>query len=212
MGDLFDFWFEYSSVVPKGYVRFLGKLAELTDAGIPIHLFRGNHDMWAFDYLTKELNIDISRKPLIKTYNGKKFFIHHGDGLGPGDYGYKFIKWVFERKFNQWLFKWIHPDLGIKLALFWSRSSRNLNKKKEKKIEFNKETERLYLFAREKAKEDSSIDYFVFGHRHLPMNIPVSANAKYVNLGDWITNFTYAEFDGTDLTLKSFAKEFKENT
>ena len=125
MGDLFDFWFEYKTVVPRGYTRLFGKLAELTDLGIKIHLFRGNHDMWAFDYLREELQIEIHRDPEIRIISGKTFYLAHGDGLGPGDHGYKMIKSVFQCRFNQWLFRWLHPDIGIRLGLFWSRKSRN---------------------------------------------------------------------------------------
>src|SRR5512138_1772349 len=121
MGDLFDFWFEYRKVVPMGYSRLLGKLAEITDSGIPVHLFRGNHDMWAFGYLARELNLIIHSGPEFTGFGGKKFYLAHGDGLGPGDHGYKFIKKVFAGRFNQWLFGWLHPDLGIPMALFWSR-------------------------------------------------------------------------------------------
>ena len=132
MGDVLDFWFEYKHVVPKGYVRLLGKIAEITDSGIPVHLFRGNHDIWAFDYLEKELGVRLYRKPLVREFDGKKIYLAHGDGLGPGDYGYKFLKKVFEFKPNQFLFRWLHPDIGASMGLFWSQRSKLANDAKER--------------------------------------------------------------------------------
>lgn len=206
MGDVFDFWFEYHTVIPKGFARLFGKLAEITDSGIPVHLFRGNHDIWAFNYLETELNIQLHRTFEIATLGGKKFFLSHGDGLGPGDMGYKFIKWVFERRINQWLFRWLHPDFGSQIALYFSRKSRIANVIKEGRIEKagSFENERLIIFSREMAAKDPSIDYFIFGHRHLPIDVPVSNNAHCIILGDWVTNFTYAVFDGEQLELKHF--------
>lgn len=206
MGDVFDFWFEYKTVVPKGYVRLFGKLVELTDAGIPIYLFRGNHDMWAFDYMEKEVGLELHRAPMIKEINNKRFYIAHGDGLGPGDYGYKFLKKIFEFKFNQWLFRWLHPDLSIKIALFWSRRSRYANISKELDKQFNPDTERLYLFAKNKIYNGEPIDYFIFGHRHIPVDLPIGDKARYVNLGDWIIHFSYAIFDGENLRLEYYKK------
>jgi UDP-2,3-diacylglucosamine hydrolase len=206
MGDIFDFWFEYNTVIPKGFARLFGKLAEITDSGIPVHLFRGNHDLWAFNYLEKELNIQLHRTSEVVLLGGKKFFLSHGDGLGPGDKGYKLIKWVFERRINQWLFRWIHPDFGSRMALYFSRKSRIANVIKEGRIEKTDsfENERLLIFSREKVVEDPTIDFFIFGHRHLPIDIPVSANARCIILGDWVTNFTYAVFDGEELQLMHY--------
>jgi UDP-2,3-diacylglucosamine hydrolase len=209
MGDIFDFWFEYNTVIPKGFARLFGKLAEITDSGIPVHLFRGNHDIWAFNYLEKELNIQLHRTSEVVMLGGRKFFLSHGDGLGPGDKGYKFIKWVFERRINQWLFRWIHPDFGSRMALYFSRKSRIANVIKEGRIEKTGsfENERLIIFSREKAVDDPSIDFFIFGHRHLPLDIRVSENARCIILGDWVTNFTYAVFDGEGLLLKQFIED-----
>ena len=204
MGDIFDFWFEYSTVVPKGFVRLFGKLIELTDAGISVFLYKGNHDMWAFDYFEKELNIKMFRNPEIKVIHGKRFYLAHGDGLGSGDLGYKFIKKVFESRINQALFKWIHPDLSIKMALFWSRKSRYANVSKELDKEFIPQNERLYKYAEEILNKGEKIDYFIFGHRHIPTNLLIGNSSRYVNLGDWIVNFTYAVFDGDILEVKKF--------
>lgn len=206
MGDIFDFWFEYKTVVPKGYLRFLGKIAEICDAGIPVHLFRGNHDIWAFNYFQEELNIQLHRKPVIKIINGKKFYLAHGDGLGPGDKGYKFLKKIFEFKINQWLFKWLHPDIGARMGLYFSKRSRIANLIKEGKKENNikDEDEILFKYSKKILKDDPSIDFFVFGHKHVPRNVQLSKSSKLIILGDWITNFTYAVFDGEKVELKEY--------
>ncbi len=209
MGDLFDFWFEYGTVIPKGYVRLFGKLAEIVDGGIPIHFFRGNHDMWAFDYLEKEIGITLYRKPEIRDFNGKRFFLSHGDGLGPGDTGYKFIKYVFERKINRFLFNWIHPDIGTRMGLYWSRRSRYANEAteaKEKEAALIKEVDksRLAIFCREMLKKNPSINYFVFGHWHISMQHQITPDSYYIHLGDWIKHFSYGVFDGKKFELKKF--------
>ncbi|MFH1118986.1 MAG: UDP-2,3-diacylglucosamine diphosphatase [Bacteroidota bacterium] len=209
MGDVFDFWFEYRTVVPKGFTRLFGKLAEITDRGVPVYLFRGNHDIWAFNYFEQEIGIELHREPVIREWNGKRFFLAHGDGLGPGDNGYKFLKKVFEFKPNQWLFRWLHPDIGTRLALFFSRKSRYANVIRDEKqissegrIDISKE--RLFTFASDYLKTDSSIHYFIFGHRHVPANLPLNEKSRFINLGDWITNFSYALFDGKELHLMTY--------
>jgi len=201
VGDIFDFWFEYKKVVPKGYVRLLGKLAEISDSGVPIHFFTGNHDMWLFDYLEKEINATIHRDPIEITLKGKRFFIGHGDGLGPGDNGYKFIKKVFRSKVCQWLFERIHPNLGISIAEYWSKKSRIANGVKDE--QFYGEKEFLTQFCKEKMKT-TSLDYFVFGHRHLPLEIDLGNNVSYINLGEWVNYNSYAVFDGEKLELKRY--------
>ncbi len=202
LGDLFDFWFEYKTVIPRGYVRLLGKLAELTDAGIKIQLFTGNHDMWMFDYFPKELGIELFRKPVIREINGLKMMIGHGDGMGPGDHGYKFIKKIFADKFCQWLYARFHPNFAIGLGLYFSRRSR-LARGNTDQIYKGDEKERLLIFTKEKIQQEH-IDLFVFGHRHMPLDIKVGEHSRYINLGDWIYNFTYAVLDGSDFELKSF--------
>ncbi|MGC6469725.1 MAG: UDP-2,3-diacylglucosamine diphosphatase [Flavobacteriales bacterium] len=201
VGDIFDFWFEYKKAVPKGYIRLLGKLAELSDSGIPIHFFTGNHDMWVFDYLEKEISLTIYRKPLEITLNNKRFFIGHGDGLGPKDYGYKFIKRIFANKLCQWLFEKVHPNIGITIAEFWSKKSRIANGEKDET--FHGDNEWLTQFCKEKLKT-TTIDFFIFGHRHLPLNIDLNQNSKYINLGEWVNYKSYAVFDGESLELKYF--------
>ena len=204
LGDIFDFWFEYKTVVPRGYTRLLGKLAEITDSGIPIYYFKGNHDMWMFSYFEQELNIKMFRKPQIINIYGKNFFIGHGDGLGPKDYGYKFIKKVFSNKICQWLFARLHPNFSVWLGLYFSRKSRGSRGNED--MHFHGEDspkERLIVYAKEISKKEN-IDYFIFGHRHLPLDIKINGNSRYLNIGDWITNFSYIVFDGEQLELKYY--------
>jgi UDP-2,3-diacylglucosamine hydrolase len=202
VGDMFDFWYEYRKVVPKGYVRLLGKLAELTDAGIPIHFFVGNHDMWMNGYFEKELKIPVYFEPKEFTLMGKEFLIGHGDGLGPGDHGYKFIKKIFRNPICQWLFGILPPSIGVGLADYLSSRSRAQTGSTEETF-LGDEKEWLVLYSKEQLKQ-SHKDFFIFGHRHLPIDYRLSATSRYINLGDWIRYFTYAEFDGKDLRLLSY--------
>ncbi|MBT8253067.1 MAG: UDP-2,3-diacylglucosamine diphosphatase [Bacteroidia bacterium] len=202
LGDLFDFWFEYSHVIPKGFTRTLGKLAELSDSGIGIHYFVGNHDLWMNGYFEEELNIPVHHKPMEFDFNGKSFFIGHGDGLGPGDKGYKRMKKVFTNPIAKWLFRWLHPDLGMRLAQYLSVKNKMISGEEDIKF-LGEDNEWLIQFCKEQLKQ-SHRDYFVFGHRHLPLNIDLEGNAKYINLGDWIHYFTYAVFDGNNLDLLEF--------
>ncbi len=206
MGDLFDFWFEYQTVIPKGYSRLLGTIASITDSGIPVHVFRGNHDIWAFDYLQKELGVQLYREAVVRNFNGKTFFLAHGDGLGPGDTGYKMLKKVFENRFNQWLFNWMHPDIGTRLGLYFSRKSRIANIAREQKNDFKVEIEKemLYRYAQKKLIAQPEINHFVFGHRHVPLQVKLQENSVLTLLGDWVTHFSYAVFDGENLNLYRF--------
>ncbi len=208
MGDVFDFWFEYKYVVPKGYTRLLGKLAEITDSGIPVHLFRGNHDIWAFDYLNEELNINIHRKPVVREFSGKKLFLAHGDGLGPGDKGYKFLKRVFEFKPNQFLFRWLHPDIGSRMGLYFSKKSRLANIAKEGKndFKFNISDEMLYHYAKRKSEQNPDLNYFIFGHRHIPIQVELNANSEMIILGDWLGHFSYGVFENGKMRLEYWKK------
>lgn len=201
MGDVFDFWFEYATVVPRGYIRFLGKLAELADAGVKITFFKGNHDMWMFGYLEKELNARIISDELLLERNGKVFYLHHGDGLGPGDQKYKLLKKIFRSRLCQWLFARLHPNLGIGIAQRWSRHSRVSSGIQE---EFQgAEKEWLVTYANQ-LLEHHTVDYFIFGHRHLPLDLPLVRGSRYVNLGEWIRYNTYAVYDGTELRLETW--------
>jgi len=202
LGDLFDFWFEYKKVVPKGFVRVLGKLAEITDSGIPIYFFVGNHDLWMRDYFEKELNIQIFRDPKEFVFNDKVFLLGHGDGKGPGDKGYKRMKKVFTNPVFNWLFRWFHPELGMRLAQYLSVKNKLISGEEDKKF-LGEENEFLAQYARRKL-ETKHYDYFIFGHRHLPMEIKVGENSIYFNLGDWITHYSYGVFDGETFELKNF--------
>jgi len=199
VGDIFDFWFEYKTVVPKGFVRILGTLAQLADEGIQLHIFTGNHDLWMQDYLSKELNAKLYFEPQAFTIQNKQFLIGHGDGLGPGDKGYKRLKKIFTNPICQWLFRWLHPDAGIQLANYFSRKSRAKTGNADK-IFLGEDKEWLILYTKEKAKT-MSVDYFIFGHRHYAIDLKINDKSRYINLGDWIRLNTYAVFDGTDLQL-----------
>lgn len=201
MGDVFDFWFEYATVVPRGYIRFLGKLAELADAGVRITFFKGNHDMWMFGYLRDELGAEIVSDELEMTRNGKSFYLHHGDGLGPGDRSYKLLKMIFRSRLCQWLFARLHPNLGIGIARLWSGRSRLASGKTEEFLGEDKEW--LVAYAREILREQP-VDYFVFGHRHLPLDIKLPEGSRYINLGEWLHHNTYAVFDGQHLRLETW--------
>ncbi|MDG1063467.1 MAG: UDP-2,3-diacylglucosamine diphosphatase [Flavobacteriaceae bacterium] len=202
LGDLFDFWFEYKTVVPKGFVRVLGKLAEISDSGIPIYFFVGNHDLWMRDYLKTELGITVFHNPQVFVINDCALFIGHGDGKGPHDNGYKRMKKVFTNSFFQWLFRWLHPDIGVRLAQYLSVKNKLISGEEDQEF-LGEENEWLAQYALRKL-EDDHYDYFVFGHRHLPMTIDLNGQSTYINLGDWITHFTYGVLDHGDLSLKTF--------
>lgn len=202
VGDVFDFWFEYRYTVPKGFIRLQGKLAELSDAGLPILFFTGNHDMWMFNYFTEELNVQIFRTLQAFRIGEKEILVGHGDGLGPGDYRYKVIKKVFRSPMAQWMFARLHPNLGMGIARVWSRNSRLSNDKKGED-QFLGEDEWLWTYCRAMEARQHH-DYYVFGHRHLPLDLPVGDSARYINLGEWVNYCTYGQFDGNRLALLTF--------
>lgn len=202
LGDLFDFWFEYKKVVPKGYVRILGKLAELKEKGINIYFFVGNHDLWMDDYFETELGIPVYHEPKIFVFDSMKFFIGHGDGKGPGDMGYKRMKKVFTNPFAKWLFRWLHPDLGVSLAQYLSVKNKLISGAEDVKF-LGPENEWLYQYAKRKHAENPC-DYYIFGHRHLPMQIPLNEKAIYINLGDWVSFFTYGIYENGAFQLHTF--------
>ena len=203
LGDLFDFWFEYRTVVPKGFTRTLGKLAELSDAGITLYYFVGNHDLWMNGYFEEELGIEVFHKPQEFQINNKVFLIGHGDGLGPGDKGFKRMKKVFTNPFAQWVFRWIHPDWGVRIAQYFSVKNKLISGKEDMQF-LGEDKEWLVQYAKRKLL-DKHYDYFVFGHRHLPLNISLAENSVYINLGDWITYYTYANFNGNTLELGTYS-------
>lgn len=202
LGDVFDYWFEYRKVVPRGFVRFIGKLAELSDRGIGIHIFTGNHDVWFFDYFPEEIHATIHREPVVISLGTKKAFLAHGDGLNPGDRGYLFLKSMFNSKFLQWCWARIHPNGSAAFAQWWSRKSR-----------YGKgfvhpykgdDYEEQVIFAKEKLKEDPEIDLFIFGHRHIPYEAIIASGKKVICLGDWIESFTYGVYDGREFRIEKF--------
>lgn len=205
LGDLFDFWFEYKTVVPKGFTRTFGKLAEITDAGIPIYYFVGNHDLWMNGYFEEELNISVFHEPQQVIINGVSFFIGHGDGLGPGDKGYKRMKKLFTNPLAKWLYRWIHPDWGVRVAQYFSVKNKLISGKEDINY-LGDDKEWLVHYAKQRL-EEAHQDYFVFGHRHLPLEIPLNENSTYVNLGDWITYYTYGVFNGKQLSLERYDPE-----
>ncbi|AIM60075.1 UDP-2,3-diacylglucosamine hydrolase [Cellulophaga lytica] len=200
LGDLFDFWFEYKTVVPKGFTRTLGKLAELTDAGIPVYYFVGNHDLWMDGYFEEELNIPVYHTPQQFLFNNTSFFIGHGDGLGPHDKGYKRMKKVFTNPVSKWFYRWLHPDIGVSLAQYFSVKNKAISGDDDVKF-LGEDNEWLVQYAKRKL-ETKHYDYFVFGHRHLPMTIDLNGKSTYINLGDWIGYYTYAVFNGEQLSLQ----------
>lgn len=202
LGDIFDFWFEYKHAIPKGFIRLQGKLAELRDAGIPIIFFTGNHDMWMFDYFPKELGIPVYRDPQVMLVGEQKLLIGHGDGLGPGDSTYKFLKRFFNSQLCQWLFARLHPNLGIGIASYWSRKSRISNMKKEETFQ-GEEGEFLWIFCNEIERKEHH-DYYIFGHRHLPLDLKLNEHSRYINLGEWVHFNTYAVYDGQKVEVKTY--------
>lgn len=203
MGDIFDFWFEYKKVAPRGFTRTLGKIAEIADSGIPVHFFTGNHDIWIFDYLPEELGIILHREEYKTEFNGKKFFLAHGDGLDPYDKGYHLLKKIFTCKILQWGFARLHPNFAFWVGHNWSKNSRIANG-----IQANgylgDDREGLFVFANSVLKHEQ-FDYFIFGHRHLLVERPIGKNSVFINLGDWINYFSYGVFDGEKFELKKFS-------
>lgn len=207
VGDVFDFWFEYKTVIPKGFSRILGKLSELRDMQIPIYFFTGNHDMWMFQYFESEMGIPIYRQPIIREIYGKKFFIGHGDGLGPGDYGYKFIKKVFANPICQWLFARLHPNFGLWLMHFFSGKSRDAQDPSVEAQFLGEDKEWLVLYSNKKVEEVQA-DYFVFGHRHLAIDWTLkNGKSRYINLGEWLFSNTYAVFNGKNISIQTFENQ-----
>ena len=202
LGDIFDFWFEYRHVIPKGFIRLQGKLAELRDAGILIHFFTGNHDMWMFDYFPKELGIPVYREPILLRVGNQKLVVGHGDGLGRGETSYKLLKWFFNSKTCQWLFARLHPNLGMSIAKYWSRRSRINNMNREEKFK-GEENEYLFVWCREQ-EQTVHHDFYIFGHRHLSLDLKVGPNSRYINIGEWVRHTTYCAYDGTSAELKTF--------
>lgn len=206
VGDIFDFWYEYKWVVPKGYIRFLAKIAEFTDSGIPVHMFKGNHDTWIKDYLPDEIGVIVhDEEPLIKEYNGKRFYIHHGDALGSFDKGMNFLKVIFTNKSLQWMFSRVHPNAAFGFAHRWS--SHNREKKVYESANYLGDEKEWLLQHSKNVLKQEHFDYFVYGHRHVAIDKALREDSRYINLGNWITNTSYAVFNGNDVELKQFKPE-----
>ncbi len=207
LGDIFDFWFTYRYAVPRGYVRLLGKMAQMADSGVEFHFFIGNHDMWLFDYLEKEIGVVMHKEPGEMEIDGKLFLLGHGDGMGNQDRSYNLLKRIFRGPLNQWLFAGVHPNIGFPIANRWSNSSRKNHSLKYNQY-FGDDREGIYLYCKKRQEERSNLglkpfDYFLFGHRHTPVTRPLG-DATYINVGNWIENRDYALFDGDSCSLKSF--------
>ncbi len=200
LGDIFDFWFEYRRVVPRGYTRFLGRIAQLTDAGVPVHFFTGNHDVWMFDYFSKELGVEVHHEPIVKELLGARFLLAHGDGLGPGDLGYKILKGIFTSPTLQWLFARLHPNFSLWFGNQWSVSSRY---SKEITHVFRGENEQITKYSRGKLEQEH-FDFFIYGHWHSPIIYPLSAESNLVILGDWLVSNTYSVWDGQEFRLMRY--------
>ena len=209
LGDVFDFWFEYRKAVPRGFTRLLGKLAELSDAGISLYMFTGNHDIWMWDYFPTELQIPVFHKPLSFTVGQHRFHVGHGDGLGPGDHTFKAMKKVFRNPLFQWLYARLHPNLGLSVGQRASYSSRLAKEIEPEDMAFFGKQEWLVQYC-EQMEQSQPHDFYVFGHRHLPMDLPIGAGARYLNLGEWVHQCTYAVYDGESLQLKAFEQPLPE--
>ena len=205
LGDMFDFWYEYKTVVPKGYTRFLGKLSELTDAGVEVHYFIGNHDIWMKDYLESECGVIVHRDKAetVEIY-GQIFYLSHGDGLGKLTPGFKFIRSIFHSKICQCLFSALHPRWGVTFGLKWAKHSR-LKRKDGKEPPYQGENnETLCLFAKDYLKTHPEINFFIFGHRHIELDLMLKRDTRMIILGDWISQFTYARFDGENMIVDNY--------
>ncbi len=205
LGDMFDAWFEYKYAVPKGFVRVLGKLAELTDQGIQVYFMTGNHDMWMRDYLKKELNIPVYFNAQQFIINNHHFLIGHGDGLGPGDHNYKRLKKLFTNPLARFLFRWLHPDLGLPMIKYFSQKNKLISGEYDAKFK-GEDKERLFLYAKTCLQKNPEIDFFIFGHRHLPLKMPLDDKTTYFNTGDWLKHFSFLVYDGQQIHLQYLNK------
>ncbi len=202
MGDIFDYWFEYKSVVPKGYVRLLGCLAALADSGKALKIFSGNHDVWMKGYFTQELGAEVYHHPITEVLDGQRFYLAHGDGLGPGDLGYKNLKRLFRNPMAQWAYSQLHPDLASKIATISSRASRKKTAGSDA-IFLGADKEWLIMHSNF-VLQSQHIDYFVYGHRHLPMALPLGQKSKFINLGDWLHYDTFGLWDSAEFSLNQW--------
>lgn len=206
LGDMFDFWYEFKTVVPKGYTRFLGKLSELTDLGVEVHFFTGNHDIWCGDYLTKECGVILHRHPLTTEIYGKEFYLAHGDGLGDPDRKFKMLRAIFHNRTLQTLFSALHPRWSMEFGLNWAKHSRLKRVNGKEPDYMGENNEFLVLYTKDYLKSHPDINFFIYGHRHIELDLMLSAKSRIVILGDWINYFSYAVFDGENLFLEEFVE------
>ena len=204
LGDMFDFWYEHKYTVPKGYTRFLGKLSELTDMGVEVHFFTGNHDIWAYSYLEEECGVIMHRKPITTDIYGKVFYLAHGDGLGDPDIKFKLLRRMFHNTICQRLFSAIHPRCSMWLGLTWAKHSRMKRINGEEPPYMGENKEHLVLYAKQYMKSHPNVDVFIFGHRHIELDLNLSKSVRMMILGDWISQFTYVVFDGDHLLLEEY--------
>ncbi len=205
MGDMIDFWFEYKHAIPKGYARFFGKVAEFTDGGIPVYWFAGNHDIWLFDYVQQELGVTVYFEDMEVVIQGKKFFLAHGDGLGDPSRQFRVLRGIFHSRTNHKLFRWLHPDLGLKFGLSWAKHSR-MKRQDNPETYLGEDKEYLIQFSKkhQAVKGADAPDFYIFGHRHILLDLMLTAKSRIIILGDWFRLFTYASFDGSDFELLSY--------
>jgi len=205
LGDMFDFWFEWKNVVPRGFTRFLGKISELTDNGVEVHYFIGNHDIWAFEYLEKECGVHIHRHPLTTEIYGRDFYLAHGDGMGDPSKSFKLIRSVFHNKVCQWMFgHLIHPNSAMNFGLSWAKHSRQKQNDGKDAPYMGEDKEHLVLYTKEYMKEHSDVDFYIYGHRHIELDLMLSRTTRMIILGDWINNFTYAVWDGENMFVENY--------
>ncbi len=204
LGDIFDFWYEYRTVVPKGYTRLLGKISELTDSGVEVHYFTGNHDLWQTDYLEKECGVTLHRHNEVAEICGKVFFLAHGDGLGTEERCFRVLRAVFHNRLCQRLFSALHPRWGVAFGLEWARRSRLKREDGKEPPYQGEDKEELVRFAKAYMATHPEINFFVFGHRHIELDLMLARQTRVVLLGDWISQFTYAVFDGENLFLENY--------
>ena len=191
LGDIWDFWYEYKHVVPKGYVRVFAALTELIDRGVDVFFFQGNHDVWTYSYF-EELGMKKLQQPAVVEIAGKRFCLGHGDGLGPVPLGYRFLRGIFHNRVLQFLFSMLHPWIAFGLGNGWSRSNRLSH---DKEYVFKGKDEPLYKFAEEFARENR-IDCFVFGHYHSDVHMKLPSGADFIILKDWIHGSPYLCIEG----------------
>lgn len=206
LGDMFDFWNEYRYVVPKGYTRFLGKLSELTDMGIEIHYFIGNHDLWTYGYLEEECGVILHRKPLTIELYGKVFFLAHGDGLGDPDRKFQLLRKVFHNKMCQRLFNSIHPRWGIWFGMQWAKHSRMKRVDGKETPYLGEDKEFLVQFTKQYMRTHQDVDYYMYGHRHIELDLMLSKKVRMFILGDWISQFTYVVYDGEHIFMEQYVE------